>query len=245
MTYGRSDPLVAIHSMGKVGSSTLYRPVKNLIGDRAFHIHQLNAKTIEHAIKSGIGIVDHIKDSFRFLEARDRADRVKLVVPVREPLSRNVSAFFNNLTRFGIDEQTSDVDLVIRTFLERYPHHIPIRWFDLQVKQPLGIDPYEAKAGTPHVFANTKYELLVVRVEDSDSRIESQLQEYLDNPSISLQRENVGDQKSYKDLYGSFRSTFRPPKSLIQTLYEAEYVKAFYPENEVAHMRSFWEQRAS
>ena len=235
--------LIVVHSMGKVGSSTLYAPLRDIAGDRAFHTHQFNEKTLDHFISNVSGVsAGHIRDSLRFLELLPAASSVKLIIPVREPMSRNVSAFFENLERYGIQHDSTDVRAAIDTFLRRYPHQVPVNWFNLQVKLPLGIDALQAAPGIPYRFLGTPFELLNVRVEDADQTIERQLNEFLDTTNLKLKQANVGDQKPYAALYAAFRREFQPPKALVDTLYEADYVRALYSTDEIREMRSRWEQ---
>jgi hypothetical protein len=102
------------------------------------------------------------------------------------------------------------------------------------------LDALRATPGVPYRFADTPFELLIVRVEDSDRIIEQQFNDFLGTTNLKLKQANVGDQKSYAALYSAFRNEFQPPRELVDSLYEADYVRALYSEEEVREMRSRW-----
>ena len=63
---------------------------------------------------------------------------------MRRPDERNLSAFFQNASKYGITPNTDEKE-AFRIFIEKYSHHIPNRWFDDEIKKYFGLDVYKEK----------------------------------------------------------------------------------------------------
>jgi len=201
----------------------------------------LNEDTLERFRGTAAGArVGHVQQSQRFLKSLESAQSVRLITPVRDPLSRNVSAFFENLDRFDVEETSKDVNLAIRTFIERYPHTLPIRWFEQQMAQPLGVDALKAEPGKPYLYPDTPFELLILRAEDPDEDKEEALREFLEYPTLRLSLANVSENKPYAELYSAFKREFRPPPEMVDMLFDAPYVQRFYSPEERHRMKDRW-----
>lgn len=95
---------VLIYQMGKVGSSSIYQSLAQSDDFKPYHIHTLNQITIqkikERSKLKGLKIEQHIYDSEhilgKFFEQTPQ-DKLKIITLVREPISRNIAAYFQNL----------------------------------------------------------------------------------------------------------------------------------------------------
>ena len=221
-------PFLVIHSMGKVGSTSLYEALKDEYiakyksAARVLQTHQLNAETIRISLASHIWtdeaftaksakVPPHIRDAIRFLDNDHRGCQV--ICPVRDPFTRNVSAFFNNLHRYGFADPFVDVsseDLTKR-FLQHYPHDLPGRWFDQQVKPVFGVDVYELSldfTSGGHVIETEDASILLLRVEDPGASRLNVVRSFTGFSDIEIPMHNVGSDKGYSDLYKEFRDSF-------------------------------------
>ena len=86
---------------------------------------------------------------------------------------------------------------------------------------------------------------MLLRAEDPDSDWECRLQDFLDAPNFRLGRMNVGSEKEYADLYAQFKSAFRPTEQMLDQLYEADYMRAFYSPEERESLRARWKGTSS
>lgn len=252
----RPPRFVLVHSMGKVGSYSIYKslqktyrreaPVENI---RVLHTHQLNRRTINKFVAKVEGKVPgHIADSEEFLHAYKHAGfngRTLMITTVREPLGRNMSAFFENLRWHGFPEDLANVPIedLLQSFVTNYPHHTPARWFMHQIKDVFGIDVFEAAIdsfeGGRLIRANG-IDLLLLRVEDSQAVWESALRKLTGFESFELQTLNTGEDKSYNEAYKLFKHQFQPVRTFVDELYDSQFARHFYSHEELEGFRHRW-----
>jgi hypothetical protein len=177
--------------------------------------------------------------------------RARFISLVREPIDRNISAFFQNLERFvGMTHEEADftIDELIGTFLKRYPHSVPLTWFDLEVKTVLDIDVYD------HQFPREKgwlriengpFALLVIKLEIDDRRKQSAIAQFLGMDEFELVRANVAEEKEYGQTYRDFLERITLPSSYVDIMCSAEYTTQFYSAAEIEAVRRRWRDRVN
>ena len=116
----RLKPPVFIFQMGKVASTSIYKSLQQQYPGRVFHGHSFKK--------------DHENPEIRFLHHHYRfGGRIKIISLVREPVGRNISAFFQNFEEYtGIPFSSSalSLDELYQIFLGKYAHEEPLEWFD-------------------------------------------------------------------------------------------------------------------
>lgn len=129
-----------VHSMGKCASRSIHKTLVRA-GSDATHAHYIYGKG---------------KD-------KDTNNTRYVISPIREPVRRNISAYFENYYQ---DSMSAD------DFIERYPHHVPLLWFDREVRRVWSIDVYDdepvASGDGWWVYAKGGIRLLVIRMENLD-----------------------------------------------------------------------------
>src|ERR1043166_4221649 len=119
---------VVLFQMGKVGSSSLQSTLEKRIASPVWHAHQFAGLT---------------PGQQRHLTWRRRLHLpIYVISPVREPIARNISAFFQNFRRdTGMELAARDwtTDALRDLFLERYRHHTCLEWSDPPLRPPFGI----------------------------------------------------------------------------------------------------------
>jgi hypothetical protein len=171
---------------------------------------------------------------------------VKVITLVREPVAANVSLFFQVLGQFmrsdgrrGLPEISEIVDV----FIERYTHFRPMTWFDVELKQELGIDVYEHEFPTDkgHLrISSGLTDLLILRSELDDGRKAEAVADFLGLPQFRLVRSNVADDKPYAVAYREFRDKLVLPQELLDEIYTSRYALHFYSARERAACRARW-----
>ncbi len=240
---------LVVHSMGKVGSTSLYEGLKKKYLEeynssaRVLQTHRLNSATIEKFKAEHEKLPPHIRDAVRFLD-KDHTGTL-LICPVRDPLSRNVSAFFNNIHNYipGKDLGGVTTEQLVTLFLKKYAHDLPARWFDEQVKSVFGIDVYAESLDFQtggHVIRGDDISILLQRVEDPEELRLQAVRSFTGFSDLELPRLNVGSDKAYKDAYDSFRKTFRPPADLVDRVYQSRFSTHFYTAAEIAGFKDRW-----
>lgn len=245
MTNRDTTDVILVHSMGKVGSSSIYRAAQKLDEWETLHTHQLNRKTLAHFIETVSSKPGHVRDSSRFLANMDHYSRIKVITGVRDPVARNISAFFENIGSFGFKPPFDEVgvDDVIDSFLRNYRHEYPAIWFDLQLRDPLGIDVFEYgldfESAGPTIL-HERYEVLLLRAEDSNERKAARIAKFLDVAEFELGIENVGSDRAYSDTYAAFKDTFKPTREFLAEMYESRFAQYFYSQKELQGFFERW-----
>jgi hypothetical protein len=244
-----TPPTIIVHSMGKVGSSAIHDALAECIDHsnadvEILHTHQLNLRTIKFLAAKFDKPVYHLVDAQRFMEQFERP-HVTLISPVREPISRNISAFFTNALQYGFPRDLADVkvDALMDTFINRYPHSIPSRWFDEQIREVFNIDvfakPLDFSSGGC-VIQNEQATLLLLRSEDRNDLRETKIRSVTQLQSFTLERVNAADAKTYSDVYSAFKQQFRPPLGFLEEMYETRFAKHFYTAGELTGFKRAW-----
>lgn len=244
--YGSDDIPVLVFQVGKVGSSTVYYSLINA-GIRCEHVHRISPENIKRIADDRRQRGLPVKDERLGLALNGRLKRanekVRIITMVREPVGRNISAFFQNLADcYGkVPLHLIPVEEAIRRFFDEYPHHIVLEWFEAELERVTGVSLYDQPF--PHqkqwmIIHEGRFEILVLRVEAPDNIKSEAIKTFLNLPSIDLVRANVGDVKVYARLYEEFRTRISLPEEYLNTMLESKYARHFYSVDEIAGIRA-------
>lgn len=194
----RKPKAILIDQMGKVGSSAIVASLEALKLDTPiYHTHYLNPDQIRYRLEKiklegrKLKVGSHLITS-KYLSkiiTKSLSDKQwKVITLVREPISRNISAFFQNINIFipnfveryqGGSLQTIDV---IDTFLTSYSHDLPLKWFDEEINNVFNVEVFKnefPKARGYKIFNNKNLSLLVIRLEDLNQCYNNAFNEFM------------------------------------------------------------------
>ncbi len=244
-------PPVIVFQMGKVASSSIYQSIKNLGGFEVHHVHRMHPDSINTMTKvmqsKGLAALKVDIDGLRLYRQYIRQSQaIKVITLVREPISRNMSAYFQNLEEYEGDKKIfSKLELseLIRAFLSKYQHKVPLRWFDKEFKAALGVDvyayPFDKQLGYQRIQEGAT-DILIFKHDLDDQVKEQVIRDFLESPDFVLTNANEGDNKIYGEVYKAFRESIVFPCSYIDEMLSAKYTKHFYTDEEIAAIRSKW-----
>lgn len=227
----KADP-VFIFQMGKVASSSIHHSLKKQYPGAVGHAHHIGRSN---------WVSELLYDWFRC------GNRIKIISPVRDPVSRNISSFFqdySDYTKKEFEELELNTEKLIDEFISQYPHDIPLTWFDDNIKKYFGIDIYETpfpETGSA-TYVSGNVSLLVFRIDLDDSLKEKAIQDFLGFKSFRLRNKNVSSNKEYYDVYKKFISTIRLPDSYLTKLKDSKYFNYFYTKEEIDKMTRRWKK---
>ncbi|NBC18942.1 MAG: hypothetical protein GVY18_16700 [Bacteroidetes bacterium] len=253
----RAGPPVVVYQMGKVGSLAVLRSLEAQGVHPVAHAHRLHPSSIR-AVDLGIEALNPEAARQRWQERNEglllydeiiaRRRPACFITLVREPVGRNVSAFFQNLEVYFPGAVPDEMDVLREGFLERYPHHLPLTWFDDEFAAALDIDvyakPFPREEGTLRLQRGP-FEVLILKAELSDEQKESWIADFLGLDEFTLVRENVGTAKSYGDLYTRFKEEVVLPPAYLDRMAQAKYTRHFYTDEEIDAMVARWSGAAS
>lgn len=234
-----------VFSMGKVASTALNAAFSNA-GLPSHHIHNLDTATLLNLampdMEAGRLPLKHISQSMAYKsEYREHPERFLFISLVRDPVARNISAFFQNLyiseEKAGVE---TDVEALFERFQSTYAHSLPLFWFDQQFYKHLGINIYD------HAFDKEnkcqylpKKNTLLLRVDCPRADKEKLLTEIFKLP-IHIPDANVGERKNYSDRYKAFKAHARFDDGFLGQIYDSPFCRHFWTDQERDEMRAKW-----
>ena len=247
----KSDQIpVLIYTMAKVGSMSLYRSLKDQVGVPVFHIHTMQQKKIEEAYQlcraKGWWPDSKNPGALIYHQKIKRKKSVKIITAVRDPIARNVSAFFEVFRFYTGQNATKYKGKTINlqeVFMEALPHQFPLTWLDDELKTSTGIDVYQqpfdpTKKYKIYHFQNI--DLLLLRTDLEDQHKEKVVCEFLQLPDFKLQNYNVGSEKAYAKLYHNFKTQINLPEAYLTKMLESKYCQHFYSKEEIEGFYRLW-----
>ena len=223
---------VYLFQMGKVGSSSLEATL-------AAHLE-------------GMVVQAHTHDSMplrarRLLRWRRQLHLpVYVICPVREPLARNVSAFFQNFRRdtgFEISDHPWTVAELTDLFLRCYPHNVCLEWFDRHFRPTFGIDVFASPFSVEKKWAVYRRGSVRVLIFRSDLEHAEQLRLVSGFLGVEIPRWNYANQaetKDYGELYRDFVAAARLPDIYLSIMARSRFCQQFWSEDEIATTSRRW-----
>lgn len=265
-SFKGKEPLV-VYQAGKVGSSSVVKFLESLHLDRmVFHVHSLRPQTLRKIRTAYYGDAPgcwfkkyeprslHLLQScylYRHLNRRwGGRHRYKVVSIIREPVARNISAFFQTidlqipdfLERYHANLLTSEQFLQI--FLESFEDHEGILvWLDEELKAMLGVDVYAApfpKTKGYQIYHGNRAGVLLIKMEMIGQCIQDAFKEFLGIENTTLPRVNVSSDKPYAKIYQDFTQSLVIPAFYLDRMYGSKYTQHFYSAEEICRFRSKW-----
>lgn len=240
--------------MGKVASSTIKLTLSDIDGVKAMHTHSLNPASTRklNTIKKHLGWkVTSTSDraTARKYKSLKNENQKKIVTLVREPISRNISAFFQVLDQItGIEDAHTKYSTagLLELFFKHYPHDIPLTWFDREFKPTLGIDIYSypfPKEDGSMIINEGEYDILVMRHDLDDKSKEACLKRFLGVNEAPIKITNTSIQKNYADTYRRFIQDICLPVDYISRMLDSKYSNHFYTAQELTSIRQAWKNK--
>ncbi|MEP0321311.1 putative capsular polysaccharide synthesis family protein [Bauldia litoralis] len=237
-----------VYTMAKVGTRAMAQGIR----DAGFHcpeVHTLDRKAMLAQVKPAIDAGELPSEQMiETMALRRQLDRKRIrrpfyITAVREPIARNISAFFQNhkLNLRTIDIADSGIDTARRAFdifMKTYPHDLPLQWFDTNVLPQTSVDvyqtPFDPKQG--HVRSGR---VLVFRADCPDAVKSTVLTETLGRP-ITVARKNESTAKRYFGLYEKVKEIASFDEAFVNRMYDSKYARHFWTESERSAFRKNW-----
>lgn len=241
---------VLIYSMGKVGSLSLYHSIQAQTNLPTFHIHSLNQERIdwEYEVCRAKGWWPDSKNPGALIYEKkiQNNQAASVITTIREPIERNVSAFFEVFRYYNKIEASDyqgDTGFLQEQFLKLVPHDYPLTWLDEELKKMLGINVYKKPFDFQkkhQQYSKNKLNLLLLRVDLSDTEKESQIDQLLGISDLKLVRHNVGSEKTYAKLYEQFKRNLKLPQNYVEQMLGSKYCSHFYSPKERQDLFEKW-----
>jgi hypothetical protein len=262
------DRLFVVYQMGKVGSSSVAHGLQAALGpaEPVFHVHTLCPRRIRFNEVEYFGTagprtwfrpaprrISHLLEA-HFLRAEYRRNfpgkRWQVVTLVRDPVARNVSAFFQIgdllLPEFSKKLAAGEwrSAALTRSFLNDFStHDVPLTWMDAELGSVLGVDvydrPFAADKGY-RIIRGSVVDLLILKIERLSEVGEEAIGTFLGRDDVRLLPVNLASDKEYANAYRDFRSRLVLPEDYLNAMYESRFARHFYSQAEIDGFRRRW-----
>jgi len=260
--------LLLIHTMGKVGSTTVSASLKALGIRRTMTMYQPHFLTdegrafAERLATEGVGGWPRLvkKERAGFLRNRQlygeiqrmkaAGERVRVITMVRDPIATNVSGLFHNHVWWPAELKANCAQspagclaALQRYFLDHYPHDVPDTWFDMEVRPLYGIDvyaqPFDRERGYA-IYRSDFADVLLLKLEKLNDAAPDAFRDFMGLDDFALVESNTAEDKSYADLYKAFRRELALPEAYLDRVYASRFARHFYTDAELAAFRGKW-----
>ena len=242
--FGAAPPIIIL-TPGKVGSSSVYFTLKGKIPNKVFHIHYLSSNGIleakeQHLKSDRKSIPLHlIISGFLNDKLAKYNGEVNIITIVREPISRQISSFFQNIDFYksSIESESLDIDInksinILNDLFEDNICQKSENWFEQEIHKNFGIDvfmqPFNEKKNYM-IFLEGRYKLLLMKMETIDQIFSKAIQEFLSKDApIYLKKSNIGENKHYAKRYIKIKKEFKIDSNSLEGIVSSKYFKHFY-----------------
>ena len=234
---------VIVYQMGKVASSTTEATLQQARGWHIFRTHGMarwmNVPEPGQARRDlESWLVYH-----RLLKPKLPA---KIVTLVRDPISRNLSAYFQNIDSLwsmpAAHTQLS-MEQLVQGFFEKLKHQRPLEWFDVQFKPVLNLDVYAHRFDPTQGFqriTQDNLDVLILKTTLDDAAKGQQLGDLTGVKDLPFVQKNVGTEKSYSSVYDEFVRTIRLPEAYVNEMLGHRFTRHFFSAGEIEKLRAKW-----
>lgn len=226
-----------VYTMGKVGSTAITMAIHRA-GLPCFDVHSLREVELQtHKFERWHAQAIAINDAILANPAA-----ALIITVAREPVTRNISAFFQNLSIFAPDG-VSTPESALALFLKVYPHTLPGGWYKHEVELNLGLDvfsePFDHRTLSQVMEGPPR---LIAFRDDTPDDTKSRLISDALGTEITVRRNFTSAIKDYGNLYRETLDHARGnlPADYIDLMYGTNYVRHFWTPQEVMALRSKW-----
>lgn len=172
--------------------------------------------------------------------------RMKVISLVREPIGRNISAFFQNFERYvGVPFSESEYTAseLRDIFILKYDHREPLDWFDKWILANFDIDVFQHPfpASGHMTLKNDKVDFLLMKYDLEDALKQEIIGSFAELPDFQLINNNISSKKDYSGMYAEMKK-MRMPERYVDEMLEDRFTKHFYTP-ELESLRTYWTEK--
>ena len=248
--------VILIFQMGKVGSRSVLHSIH-------ISLKRQNGKwkwNYRNTVLSERHILDNYFIDLIILWRVRLGLPIKIICPIREPIARNVSAFFNfyckiHLRSFTITdlkeleelflkdsrEKSADPSLALSYLVSE--HEFSLNWFDEHFTPLTRIDVYKQPFPIDRkwqIYRRGFSQVLLYRVDLKRSEQTKLVSHFLGIQLDEFESENATKDKEYAELYSRFRESVKLPEQYIRRMHDSRFAKHFWSPAELKVAADKW-----
>ena len=249
--------IIFTFQMGKVGSTSVFFAIQKFL-EESDGTHSF--------IRGNIGLCENSK---YILASCHRGSELKgfygsiilwrarlglplsVICPIREPIARDVSAFFNVYCPLvpGLLEN-ADLGELEELFLsdsrpadEFDGHPFALNWFDKHLNPLTRIDVYKKPFPIDRkwqTYSRGSIRVLIYRIDLKRSEQKKQISRFLGIELDEFRPQNVTKNKNYAEHYSQFRESVKLPEQYIRLVHGSRFARHFWSSVELKATADKW-----
>lgn len=239
-------PLIpVVYTMGKVASTAVSQAI-SAAGLPCHDVHTLDrmqlARRAFGAVVRGRIPQRHLRAAlWSHRKLTNQRHRYLYITLVRDPIARNLSAYFENRHLLSAATQgVPDPHQVLTHFCATYAHTQPLTWFDREFKAQLGIDIYaQVLFREKYYNYDARTNTVIFRTDCTDATKSKVLSQLLQR-KITVGRSNLGTQSDYSALYAQVQAVATFDPVFVQQVYNSRFARQFWTASERAAFVTRW-----
>jgi hypothetical protein len=265
LLFGR---LLLIYQMPKTGSQTVEATLRSC--DLPHHILRVHflSRPLAEKVREGLGTRHQNGEWGRqtleqlFCSRRIRKvlrlrkllrvcgfkiPKVEAICAVREPIGLALSAVFENYFHFFNNLESATLDACSEELLKPREHKFVQRWFELELRDILGIDVYATSfpRETGYAIYGGRHARALVYRFEALKLLPAMLREFLGCHIEGTLNRNIGEAKDYGAAYQRAKQTLRLPADFVRTQCQCRMMQHFYSETERQQFEHQWSEEAA
>jgi len=245
-----------VYTYGRVASTSIFESIKDY--QESHHLHNIQPY-FNRFLKN---------DSYQDLDSYIKENKIKIITGVREPIEREISAFFtwmfkkgqkdkNNFGQYGgygkyfISEDISKIlSMETKELIDIFLNTLKFEtiftleencWFDNNIKKYFDIDVYEHNLQNDClILSNNNVEILLYKYERLSSYADSLISNFLSikDNSFSLKNQNPYLQSQLKEKIIEFKMNLKLSKNDLDCIFDNKKIRHFYRDEEIKNFLS-------
>ena len=257
-----SRNVIIVYQMGKVGSSSIYKMLKNkkLVAP-VFQVHFLSNKGIENTEKYFQGLYKPKKGALEInkmlckeLAKSFNKKNWKIISLVRDPIARAISDFFQNVESYypELIKKNGALDLTLtnrhlQKLFDEFDEKMDYasNWFDKELNTVFNIDIYSYPFNKTEGFGiikNGSVEVLLFTLEKLNDCYQNAIFDLIGVSGMRLVNVNIGAKKKFADSYKYIKQNLRLPNQVCKKIYSTKSAKHFYSEKKINEFIEKWSE---
>lgn len=238
-------PVFHVHYLGK----NYLKDYENFVKQNYFNKQNRGA----HLYKSLLWTPQYVNKNYIGKE------KVKAITIWRDPISKNMSTLFQWIhfredenhyyfhshqydLQFDIKTTKEDLSPLIDFFLENFPHKIHEDWIEEEQGQlkslPYLNHEFDKEKGF-QILENEEWELLTLKIESfSNENYADVIGDFSNVKDFEFDSVNLTSEKQKNVAYLKFKEQIKFPKSLLDEIYNSEFMNHFYTQEEISAFRN-------
>lgn len=250
------NPPIIILSPGKVGSSSVYYTLKKKVENPTYHIHRLSNEGLaksekEHKLSDRKSRPFHLIVS-KVLKTKlnDYNGPIFLITIIREPISREISAFFQNIDFYQKSLEHENLEIKKDKAREKLKEKLNNNfineledWYKEELLNNFSINLFDYPVPVERGYTIVKkgnINLLVLRVERLNQGFGLGVKHLLGlEKFLALESSNIGEKKYYSSSYKQLRDEIKFQPDHLSTILNSKFVQSFY-KHDLEKLKELW-----